>query len=141
MVCFSVIVNAQEKLQVQQTIKNLFDGMRNADSLLVSNTFSDDAQMFTLYKDEGGKVHRKMGNLKSFLQMIGTQTKGALDERIHSWKIHTDGFLASVWTEYSFYFNGKKSHCGVNSFQLTKESGKWKVFYIVDTRRKHPCNN
>ena len=47
--------------------------------------------------------------------------------------------MANVWTAYSFYFDGKFSHCGVNSFQLLKEAGEWKIFYLVDTRRKEGC--
>ena len=65
--------------------------------------------------------------------------KNSLEERITFSSIHIDGNLASVWTPYQFYFQGKFSHCGVNSFQMVKENGEWKIQYIIDTRRKDNC--
>ena len=53
--------------------------------------------------------------------------------------VKIDGALASVWTPYKFYFNGKFSHCGVNSFQLVRMNNTWKVQYIIDTRRRVGC--
>jgi hypothetical protein len=50
-----------------------------------------------------------------------------------------DDGIASVWTPYAFYFEGKFSHCGVNSFQLMNVQGKWKITMITDTRRKTDC--
>ncbi|MCJ7759077.1 MAG: nuclear transport factor 2 family protein, partial [Gillisia sp.] len=60
---------------------------------------------------------------------------------LHSFDIRINGALANVITPYSFYVNGNLSHCGVNSFQLFKESGNWKIIYIVDTRIKEGCND
>jgi len=65
--------------------------------------------------------------------------KDAADERIVFETIRIDGPLASVWTPYNFYYEGKFSHCGVNSFQLVKINGEWKIQYLIDTRRKQGC--
>ena len=50
--------------------------------------------------------------------------------------IHIEKSLASVWTPYKFYLNGKVSHTGTNSFQLVKTAEGWKIQYIIDTRRR-----
>ncbi len=47
--------------------------------------------------------------------------------------------MANAWTPYEFWYNGNFSHCGVNSFQLIKKDEKWKIIYLVDTRRKEGC--
>jgi len=47
-----------------------------------------------------------------------------------------DGPLAMVWAPYHFYYNGTLLHCGVDSFQLIRTGGVWKILYIVDTRKK-----
>ena len=44
--------------------------------------------------------------------------------------------MANAWTPYQFWFNDQFSHCGVNSFQLIKVDNTWKIFFLVDTRRK-----
>ncbi|HEY0898874.1 MAG TPA: hypothetical protein VGD90_06050, partial [Sphingobacteriaceae bacterium] len=62
------------------------------------------------------------------------------DEQITFDAIQVDAGLASVWTSYKFYLGKNFSHCGVNSFQLVKMNGNWKITYLIDTRRKENCN-
>jgi hypothetical protein len=78
--------------------------------------------------------------ISGFATSISKLTKGAADERIVFETIKIDGPLAAVWTPYQFYLNGQFSHCGVNSFQLVRLNGQWKIQYIIDTRRKQGCN-
>jgi hypothetical protein len=61
------------------------------------------------------------------------------DERISFDLVKIDGELASVWTPYKFYAGEKFSHCGVDSYQLVKLNGEWKIQYLIDTRRKQGC--
>jgi Domain of unknown function (DUF4440) len=35
--------------------------------------------------------------------------------------------LATVWAPYDFHIAGKFSHCGVDSFLLVREKGRWRV--------------
>ncbi len=75
----------------------------------------------------------------AFTRSIAAQNANTLDERIQDYEIRIDGNLASVWTPYSFYFDGNFSHCGVNSFQLVRMAEGWKIVYLIDTRRKEGC--
>ncbi|WP_238584548.1 hypothetical protein [Chryseobacterium sp. Leaf180] len=65
--------------------------------------------------------------------------KGKIDEQIEFSSIQIDGDLASVFTPYQFYYEGKLAHCGANSFQLVRKNGIWKIQYLIDTRRKDKC--
>lgn len=123
-----------ENQEVEKTIRNLFLGMKNADPELVKSTFSDTAILQTITKSG-----LKNEELKDFLGSISKYSKNDLDERIVIDFIRTDGDLASVFTPYEFFFKGKFSHCGANSFQLVKQNGKWKIQYLIDTRRKDNC--
>lgn len=60
-------------------------------------------------------------------------------EKLHGFKININGVIANVSTPYSFYVNEELSHCGVNTFQLMKFKGQWKIIYLVDTRSKLGC--
>ena len=124
-----------EEIEIKKTINQLFDGMRNADSITVKNTFSENAVMQTI----NSKVEVHSEDFKQFAKTISNFKKGDLDEKIEFETIKIDGNLASVWTPYQFYFQGKFLHCGVNSFQLVKQNGTWKIQYIIDTRRKENC--
>ena len=39
----------------------------------------------------------------------------------------------------AFYYKGQFLHCGVDSWQLVRLNGVWKIQYLIDTRRKEPC--
>ncbi|MDF2553293.1 MAG: hypothetical protein K0R77_2568 [Chryseobacterium sp.] len=127
--CFG---QTSEKDLVKQTVENLFTGMKNADAEMIKSTFSEAPIMQSITKD--GVL--KNENIGDFITSISQLSKNDADERITFEAIHIDGNLASVFTPYEFYFKGKFSHCGANSFQLVKQNNIWKIQYLIDTRRK-----
>ena len=140
-IAVTVTVNAQTaEDSIKTTIDKLFDGMKNSDAALLKSAFADSAILQTITNDKSGTVKVKNEMIDAFADFIGKQQKGAADERIVFSVIKVDGPLAIAWTPYNFYFNGIFSHCGVNSFQLVKLNGGWKIQYLIDTRRKNGCN-
>lgn len=125
--------------EVQSVIETLFDGMRAGDSSMVASAFTKDAVMQTIAMNQAGDVIKRDGNLSQFLTAVGTPHEQVWDERIGGYDIKIDGDLASAWTPYQFYIGDNFSHCGVNSFNLAKMNGTWKIIYIVDTRRNSEC--
>jgi Putative lumazine-binding len=124
---------------VKAVINNMFTGMRNADAVLLKSTFSDSIVFQSIAKNKEGMTVVKNENPAEFIDFISQQTKGDADEQISFETIKVDGPLAFAWTPYKFYFKGKFSHCGVNSFQLVRFNGVWKIQYIIDTRRRTGC--
>lgn len=124
---------------VKNTVNTLFMGMKNADGELLKNAFSDNAILQTISRDKEGKQVVLTEDINDFATSISKLKKDSADERITFETIKIDGPLAIVWTPYNFYFNGKFSHCGVNSFQLVRLNGVWKIQYIIDTRRRAGC--
>lgn len=120
--------------EIEKPVRTLFTAMKNADAELLKSVFSETAVLQTITKDGV-----KNENLNDFIASVSKMQKNDLDERITIEAIHTDGNLASIFTPYSFYFKGKFSHCGANSFQLVKQNGEWKIQYLIDTRRKDNC--
>ena len=82
-----------------------------------------------------------MGNedIKAFIDFVGHQKAGDADEQIKIESVNSDGPLATVWTTYQFFYKGKFSHCGINSFQLVRLDAGWKIQYIIDTRKREGC--
>lgn len=124
---------------VKAVVTRMFDAMRQSDSAMLSSTFSESAVLQTFGRSKEGKTTITSETVADFGSSIGKAPKAALDERIKFETIKIDGPLAAVWTPYSFYYNGKLSHCGVNSFQLVRIAGEWKIQYIIDTRRRGGC--
>lgn len=126
--------NDSEK-EVKQVINNMFQAMKQADTVLLKTCFADKVIFQTiLNKPEGAVVSNQSVN--DFIQSIGKQMPNILDERIEFGAIQIEPLMATVWTPYSFYYKGNYSHKGVNSFQLVKFKEGWKIQYIIDTRYK-----
>ncbi|MBL1220149.1 nuclear transport factor 2 family protein [Chryseobacterium sp. L7] len=134
-VLFCTFCFGQQNQDIEKPIRNLFLGMKNADPELMKSAFAEGAILQTITKE--GTV--KNENIQEFAASVSKFSKDDLDEKIIVEAVHTDGSLASVFTPYSFYFKGKFSHCGANSFQLVKLQNEWKIQYIIDTRRKENC--
>lgn len=121
--------------EVKRVINNMFQAMKQADTVLLKSCFADKVIFQTIInKAEGAVVSNQTVN--DFIQSIGKQTANALDERIEFGAIQIEPLMATVWTPYSFYYKGNYSHKGVNSFQLVKFKEGWKIQYIIDTRYK-----
>lgn len=124
---------------VKATVNQLFEGMKSANASLVKNAFADSAVLQTIARNREGNTIIRNEAVSDFADFVGKQKQGAADERIQFETIRIDGPLAIVWTPYKFYYNGQFSHCGVNSFQLVRFNGQWKIQYLIDTRRKDNC--
>nr|WP_111393267.1 nuclear transport factor 2 family protein [Algoriphagus sp.] len=128
-----------EEKAVEEVIRSLFEGMKSKNAEQVAAAFYTEGLMQTVQaKPEGSTVGSN--SVADFVKRIATTpAETTLDERILDYQVKVDGTLASAWTPYRFYVNGNFSHCGVNSFQLVKMAEGWKIVYIIDTRRKEPC--
>jgi hypothetical protein len=124
---------------VKAAVNDLFIAMKNSDGEFLKTCFADSAVLQSINKDKEGNLLVKNESVSQFAKSISTVAKGALDERITFDMVKVDGPLASVWTPYSFYYNGNFSHCGVNSFQLVRTKNGWKIQHLIDTRRKTGC--
>ena len=84
--------------------------------------------------------HRKVTvqGVDGWINAIG-ESGGSWDEQIYEVEVTTDGNMASVWAPYTFYLDGRISHCGINSIELLHDGQSWKVTQISDTRRQQEC--
>ncbi len=124
---------------VKTAINNLFKAMITSNAQLLKDCFADSGYLQTIVTDKNGNTLVKNESIAEFAAHVGAMPKGLADERITYDIVKTDDALAIAWTPYKFYRDGKFSHCGVNSFQLVRLNGVWKIQYLIDTRRKQPC--
>ncbi|WP_047546736.1 nuclear transport factor 2 family protein [Psychroserpens sp. Hel_I_66] len=146
--CISVLIatfsfsQPSEEEAVEQTIETFFEGFHKQDGAMVLSTVHSEIKMQSISSNSDNKTALTTSSFTDFLRSIASIPKEkTFKEEILDYIIQIDGNMASVWTPYNFYLNGNFSHCGVNSFQLFKDNGKWKIIYIVDTRRKECREN
>jgi len=129
-------VNAQTaEDSVKATINKMFTAMKNSDATSLKECFADSAILQTIMRN--GKVRNEQ--VVNFINQISKLPKDSADERIKFDLVRVDDALAIAWTPYEFYYAGKFSHCGVNSFQLVRLNGQWRIQYLIDTRRRTGC--
>jgi len=135
-------VTAQEtdEQAVQKTIERFFTGFHKQDSMIIRSTVADGIIMQTIGQDADGSKKVKTEIFDRFIQsIVRIPDTTKFQERLMGFTIKVDGAMANAWTPYEFWVNDAFSHCGVNSFQLFKDGGKWEIIYLIDTRRKEDC--
>jgi hypothetical protein len=137
----STIIKAQSaEDSVKAIVNQLFTSMRNIDVAKLKEAFADGAVLQTISRKQDGSFFVQDEKINDFAENIGKAKKDSLDEQIVFETIKIDGPLASVWAPYKFYYAGKFSHCGVDSFQLVRINGRWKIQFLIDTRRRQGCD-
>jgi len=121
---------------VKLTIDQFFEGFHKQDSTIILQTVHKDIKMQSIGMNKEGTSVLSTAQFGGFLKsIISIPKENTFKEEILSYNIQIDDHLAHVWTPYKFWFDGNFSHCGVNSFQLFKDNGQWKIIYLIDTRQ------
>lgn len=138
----SVSANAQtdDEKAAKQAVIQFFEGFHKKDARLMQEIMHKDMILQTVFTNKKGEAVLQKGNAEGFINAVVSRLNSPTwDERIQSYNVQVDGNMANVWTPYEFWLDGKFLHCGVNSFQLFKDNGQWKIIYLIDTRRKKGC--
>lgn len=122
---------------VRLVIFDFFKAMKRSDTAAMREALSPTLHLEATQDRPDAEPRIIQQSVTDFLASVAGTPAGALDERIEFDVVKVDGPLATAWTPYEFYFNGRYSHCGVNSFQLIRLYGRWLIQYLVDTRRKN----
>ncbi len=133
--CSVTFGQSTDDRMIRNTVDQLFDGMREADSSKVRKQFLPKARMTTTWFKDGKPVYKE-GSLKHFCKAVGTPHDQQWNEVLTDTIVQIDGGLAHVWTPYQFHLGDKKLHSGVNSFQMVKTTAGWKILNLTDSRRK-----
>ena len=132
--------NSATEKEVLAVVDKLFDGMRAHDSAMVRSVFAPGALLGSVETTNGvAALKRDADAVDGFVKAVGRPSQVIWDERIANPVVRVDGSLAMVWVDYTFYASDKKSHCGVDVFQLVKGAQGWTIETLVDTRRREGC--
>ncbi|HZY35282.1 MAG TPA: hypothetical protein VFE53_01460, partial [Mucilaginibacter sp.] len=84
-------------------------------------------------------------NYKDFIAYVG-QTKDQVEEKFYHVRIRTDGSVASLSSDYSFWRNNQKSNWGQENWELIFNGTDWKIAVIIwsvnlDIAEKEPVKS
>lgn len=135
----TTFAQSEDEKAVKAVVVQLFDGMRKHDSTLIRACFHSTARMQSIGESrKTGLIEIITDNtIDGFVKSIGSLPETIqIEERELNSEIRIDYQLATAWTKYEFYRNGKISHCGFDAFQFYKTEKGWKILAITYTRRK-----
>ncbi len=69
-------------------------------------------------------------NYKDFIAYVA-HTKNQLEEKFYNVRIRTDGSVASLSSDYSFWNNNQKSNWGEENWELVFNGRDWKIAVII----------
>jgi hypothetical protein len=131
---------ATDSAAVHQVVTTLFDGMRTRDTAGMRALFHEPTAMRSAFIRQGTNTVSADG-VEDWLQGVASAPDTLfLDERLGPPDIRVDGNLASMWVYYEFYAGDRFSHCGVDSIQLARTDGGWKIILVSDSRRRADCS-
>jgi hypothetical protein len=127
---------AADSAAVVQIVKNLFNGMRTRDTVLMRAQFHPSATMRSASYDRAAKaVIREDGPSDWITGVAGAPATLFIDERLGPPAVHVDGNLATVWVYYELWLGDRFSHCGADVFTFGRTAEGWKVVFVADSRR------
>lgn len=138
----SILITAQtDESMIKKSIDTFFEGFHSGDTALIKTVLHDKLIMHTALKSKTGDVDVQTESPEKFLRIIANRPLDQKwDERILSFNIQIDDYMANAWLPYEFWLNDTFSHCGANSIQMVKVGSQWKIIHIVDSRRRYDCD-
>ncbi|MEO5569082.1 MAG: nuclear transport factor 2 family protein [Gemmatimonadaceae bacterium] len=130
---------AAGEAEVLAVVKRIFDGMKEADSAKVRTAFAPGAR-FVNIGTRANPDTITYSTVDGWLAGIAASNK-TWEERISNVRIQVDDRIASAWMDYVFVLNGAVRHCGVDTIELVKVRGEWKITQLADTRRMTGCGS
>lgn len=124
---------------VLATVQQLLDAWREADVAKAGAVLHSDFREVTLHETEGDWRFSPVTR-ERLLGAMGSIQPGDWDDRLIEPQVHVDGPIAVVWSRYRFRTpyteNGvfhDEAHCGIETFQLYRIDGAWKIVNFADT--------
>ncbi len=121
---------------IEHVVKEMLIAISTNDIEKVKNHVLEEGRVFRIRKD--GTSFRS--NTDFFKQTADQSTD--YFERMWDPIIMYRGDLAVAWTTYDFHLNGKFSHCGAESFTLTRFNNRWMVVdWAYTANETENCNS
>lgn len=122
---------------ILKSVDEFLRGLNEKDPAVIGAVSTKDG-MLVSHRVRDGKEVLRARTFAQDLATIGSE-KDTLREVYWDPTVLVRGNIAVVWAEYSFDLNGKRSHCGIDVFNLFKIEGAWKVTGIQYTVEPDNC--
>jgi len=122
---------------VLASIEALFAAFESGDAAAVLRQVYPDGRVTTSSRRADGTTALRQQSWTQFAARVTPDR--AFQERIANPVVHIDQDIALVWAPFVVRIAGKVSNCGIDHFDLVRESGTWKVMNLTFSSRTTGC--
>lgn len=134
-------VNAQkadDSRDALAVVNKMFAEMANHNPTAIAELFFKDSNLTALISRRDGKKQVSAFTGEVFSKNFA-EKRGEINETMYAPTVSVDGDLAVVHGRYVFFVDGKVSHCGLNSFNLVRAEGVWKIANAISSIDPGSC--
>jgi hypothetical protein len=120
---------------VLTTVQAFFDTMTARDVEGARKILMSQGRFHAMRTRDGKSDPRAFSNEEYLADLQASQR--TMRERMWNPEVRVHGLIATVWTPYDFWIDGKFSHCGIDAFDLIKTEEGWKLAggtYTVESK-------
>jgi hypothetical protein len=122
---------------VLATVDALFAAFESGDAAAVLRQVFPDGRVTASGRRGDGTSSLRPQSWTQFAERVTPQR--AFQERITNPTVHIDNDIAVVWAPFVVRVGGKVSNCGIDHFDVVRESGVWKVMNLTFSSRTTGC--
>ena len=116
---------AAERDAVVKIVQAFFDTMAAKDVEGARRLLMPRGAFHAMRERDGKPVIRAFTSEEYLKDLAGM--KSAVRERMWNPEVRIRGAIATIWTSYDFWTDGKFSHCGIDAFDLVKTDEGWRI--------------
>jgi hypothetical protein len=138
----SVSADSSEREAVLSVIDNVFAAVRSgkAEDWRAIQLAEGTTLSFRPHPDgQPDELQMRISSNEKFIAGLGPDDHEYIERWTEEPTVLIHGPIAVIWGEYDFWIDGKFSHCGVDSVDLVKVDGEWKVANLMWTVEKENC--
>ena len=122
----SATAPANEHGAVMAAVDRVFAAINSNDAEAFKQMMVPEGTNISLrYQPDGNANLRVKSNIQEIAE--ATSEKRRFTEKYWNPTLLVHNGIAVFWAPYSFYIDGKRSHCGVDQFDFVKVDGQWKL--------------
>jgi Putative lumazine-binding len=135
----SATAKTNERAAVIAAVDRFLHAVNTDDPAALKATQLPEGMTFALIYGSDGAMKLRPRSNAEWAERAG-KSKAKLNERYWSPKVMIHRDMAVFWAPYSFDIDGKRSHCGIDVFELVKVEGQWKIANAMWTIEPDGCS-
>ncbi len=135
---WATAATADPRTEVLAAVDTALHAINTQDAALFEKIMLPGAIITAQTYDADGNLNTGMLTVAEMAKRL--ERKGhTVAESIHEPSVHIQRDLAHVWAPYTLDYDGKRLHCGVDSFGLAKVNGVWRLTSLTWTAEPKGC--